>query len=131
MVRIRLYVPLSSSLSDSTCRVSTKRPAPLSFSLSLPRSPVSFLFLPLSLSFILCGCCVIFFYFIHRAYQSPAATLRNAISIFRHRMENLVTTLRRSPFNGGIFNAIVANAPSERAAIARESTEMEFVSDRL
>jgi len=72
-----------------------------------------------------------FFYFIRRAYQSPAATLRNTISIFRHRMENLVTTLRRSPFNGGIFNAIATNAPSERAAIARESAEMEFVWDRL
>jgi hypothetical protein len=68
-----------------------------------------------------------FFYFTRYAYQSPAATRQNAISIFRHRMENLVTILRRSPFNGGIFNAIAANTPSERAAIARELTEMEFV----
>lgn len=113
-VRIRLYVPLSSSLSDST-DVSRVDEAPC--------PALSFLSLPLSFHVDVGD----FFYFIRRAYQSPAATLRNAISIFRHRMENLVTTLRRSPFNGGIFNAIATNAPSERAEIARESAEMEFV----
>lgn len=69
-VRIRLYVPLSSSLSDSTCRVSTKRPAPLPLSLS--PSLVSFLFL--SLSFILYGCW--WFFLLHSPRVSIAG--RNA-----------------------------------------------------
>lgn len=74
-----------------TCPVS-KRPFRPSLSLHSP-----------SLSFPFAPSCVgvgrFVFYFTRRAYQSPVATRRNAISIFRHRMENLVTMLRRSPFN--------------------------------
>lgn len=86
---------------------------------STRRAPVSPF---LSFSFaLLRGCWLIFFYFTRRAYQSPAATRRNAISIFRHRMENPVTMLRRSPFNGGIFNAIATNAPRASGLQSRAS----------
>lgn len=36
-------------------------------------------------------------------------------------MENLVTMLRRSPFNGGFFNAIATNAPRASGLQSRAS----------
>lgn len=116
--RICLYVPLSSSLSDSTnvSRVdeATHLFLPFYFSFCLSLS------LFCSIVWVL-GDFFFFFFFTCRAYQSPAATRRNAISIFRHRMENLVTMLRRSPFNGGIFNAIATNAPRASGLQSRAS----------